>query len=257
MGITIADNDKLQFYLEEVYDSNCFDKQEMLTWEQQPTATKTNYDLARAYFECIVKATNTYEQNAGGGMAGRNCYESANQMADIGDEICKYIQQLASAGAANATDTADNAQTKEKLATMEPEIKKLTATIAAMTTKMSNNENRDPNIGTNRDGGRERVTRRPQMTRLRNMGALLPFARVPSSRRQPRQHHLQMEKGWAQQRRHLDKPPRWQHVLAMCQASGDQAARASNVERQVSPHQLTGTRVSNKQKKDSGNAAFF
>ncbi len=171
MDITIADNDKLQFYLEEVYDSNRFDKQEMLMWEQQPTATKTNYDLVQAYFERILKATNTYKQNAGGGMAGRNCYESANQMADAGDELHKYIQQLASAGAANATDTADNAQMKEKLATMETEIKKLTATIAAMTAKMSNNEIRNPNIGTNRDGSRECVTRWPQMTRLRNMGA--------------------------------------------------------------------------------------
>ncbi len=40
LDVTIADNDKLQFYLEEIYDSNCFDKQEMLMWEQQPAATK-------------------------------------------------------------------------------------------------------------------------------------------------------------------------------------------------------------------------
>ncbi len=46
LDITIIDNDKLQFYLEEIYDSNCFDKQEMLMWEQQQAATKTNYDLA-------------------------------------------------------------------------------------------------------------------------------------------------------------------------------------------------------------------
>jgi hypothetical protein len=157
--------------LEEVYNSNCFDKQEMLTWEQQPTAMKTNYNLAQAYFERIIKATNTYKQNAGGGTAGCNRYESANQMADVGNKIREYIQQLASAGAANATDTVDNAQMKKKLATMEAEIKKLTATIAAMTAKMSNNENRDSNIGANRDSGRERVTRWPQMTRLRNMGA--------------------------------------------------------------------------------------
>ncbi len=77
--------------MEEVYDSNRFNKQEMLTWEQQPTATKTDYDLAPAYFERIVKATNSYEQNAGGGMAGRNHYESANQMADVGDKIREYI----------------------------------------------------------------------------------------------------------------------------------------------------------------------
>ncbi len=60
--VTIADDDKLQFYLEEIYDSNHFDKQEMLTWERQPTATKTDFDLAKAHFEEIVNATDTYEQ---------------------------------------------------------------------------------------------------------------------------------------------------------------------------------------------------
>ena len=166
--VTIADDDKLQFYLEEIYDSNRFDKQEMLTWEQQPPAIKTDYDEAKAYFERIVKATDTYEQNAGGGTAGRNRYESANHMADYGDEIREYIQQLASAGAASATDAAANIQTKDKLSTMEAEIKKLTATIAAMAMKLTNNENRDPNAG---GGTGDRDSRRPQMKKLRNMGA--------------------------------------------------------------------------------------
>jgi hypothetical protein len=43
--VTIADKDKLQFYLEEMYDSNHFDKNEMLDCEQQITAIKTNYSL--------------------------------------------------------------------------------------------------------------------------------------------------------------------------------------------------------------------
>ena len=166
--VTIADDDKLQFYLEEIYDSNKFDKQEMLTWEQQPPAIKTDYDEAKAYFERIVKATDTYEQNAGGGTAGRNRYESANHMADYGNELREYIQQLASAGAASATDAAANIQTKDKLSTMEAEIKKLTATIAAMAMKLTNNENRDPNAG---GGTGDRDSRRPQMKKLRNMGA--------------------------------------------------------------------------------------
>ncbi len=44
--VTIADNNKLHFYLEEIYNSNCINKQEMLTWEQQPAATKIDYNLA-------------------------------------------------------------------------------------------------------------------------------------------------------------------------------------------------------------------
>ncbi len=108
--------------------------------------TKTDFDLAKAHFEEIVNATDTYEQNAGGGTAGCNRYESANQMADHGDEIREYIQQLASASAANnATATAANIQTTNKMTTMEEKIKKLTATIASMAHKLNNNPNPNPN----------------------------------------------------------------------------------------------------------------
>jgi hypothetical protein len=169
LDVTITDDDKLQFYLEEIYNSNRFDKQEMLTWEREPSATKTDFALAKAQFETIVNATDTYKQNAGGGTAGCNRYESANQMADYGDEIREYIQQLASASAANnATDTAANVQATNKLTTMEAEIKKLTATIASMANKI-NGKNINPNSG--ESGGGERDSRRPQMKKLRNMGA--------------------------------------------------------------------------------------
>ncbi len=164
--VTIADDDKLQFYLEEIYDSNRFNKQEMLTWEREPAATKTDFNLAKTHFETIIKATDTYEQNAGEGTAGRNRYKSADQMADYGVEIREYIQQLASASAAkNATNTAANIQTTNKLTTMDVEIKKLTVTIASMATKL-NNENINPN--SDNSGG---SSRRPQMIKLQNMGA--------------------------------------------------------------------------------------
>ncbi len=81
-NVTVADKDKLQFYLEQMYDSNHFDKNEMLTWEKQPTATKTDYDATKNYFEALVKAMDTYEMNAGGGTTGHNKYKSANQQAD-------------------------------------------------------------------------------------------------------------------------------------------------------------------------------
>ncbi len=134
-------------------------------------ATKTNYNLAQAYFEHIVNATNTYKQNTGGGMAGCNCYKFANQMAKYGNKMREYIQQLTSAGAANATDNASNMQTKEKQTMMEAKIKKLTATITAMAAKMTNNKNQGPNGGANGVGGRNCVSRRPQMTKIQNMGA--------------------------------------------------------------------------------------
>jgi hypothetical protein len=75
--VTIADEVKLQFYLEQMYDSNHFEKSEMLDWEKKPTIIKTNYDNAKDYFKALVKATNTYAQNTCGGNAGRNKYKSA------------------------------------------------------------------------------------------------------------------------------------------------------------------------------------
>ena len=43
-GITTSDKDKLQFYLEQMYPSNSFDKKEMTEWENKPEITKNNFN---------------------------------------------------------------------------------------------------------------------------------------------------------------------------------------------------------------------
>ena len=63
----------------------------MLTWEQQPVLIKTNFDRTKAYFKAIVKATDVYKQNTGGGLTRGNKFESANQLADIGNELREWI----------------------------------------------------------------------------------------------------------------------------------------------------------------------
>ncbi len=113
-NVTIADKDKLQFYLEQMYDSNHFDKNKMLAWEKQPTAIKTNYDATKKYFEALVKATDTYKMNAGGGTTGRNKYKSANQLADYGNEIWEYIAKIAGVSAGAASTLAANADATMK-----------------------------------------------------------------------------------------------------------------------------------------------
>ena len=95
LGVVISDEDKLQFYMEQIYASNCFDKMEMVDWENKPVNVKDNYDEAKLYFEVLVRDFETYTQNSGD--YGKKGYESANQMADVGDEIWKYIQEIASA----------------------------------------------------------------------------------------------------------------------------------------------------------------
>jgi len=86
--------------MEKTYASNCFDKKEMVDWENKPIAIKDDYDEAKLYFEGLVRDVKTYTQNSGGN-SGKKGYESANQMADVGDEIRKYIQEIASASVAS------------------------------------------------------------------------------------------------------------------------------------------------------------
>ena len=45
--VTIDDEDKLQFYLEQMYDSNHFKKSKMLDWEKKPSIIKTDYTTAK------------------------------------------------------------------------------------------------------------------------------------------------------------------------------------------------------------------
>ncbi len=162
--VMIADKDKLQFYLEQMYDSNHFDKSKMLAWEKQPTATKTDYDAAKNYFEALVKATDTYEMNAGGGTTGRNKYKSANQLADYGNEIWEYIAKIA--GVSASSQAANSDATTKQVAEMAAQIKALTE---AVTQLAAMKENTNPNA-TRVNGGGNHEIRRPQRKKLRNMG---------------------------------------------------------------------------------------
>jgi hypothetical protein len=46
-GITISDEDKLQFYLKQMYASNHFDKKEMTEWENKPILIKDDFVEAK------------------------------------------------------------------------------------------------------------------------------------------------------------------------------------------------------------------
>jgi hypothetical protein len=47
-GIVISNGNKLQFCLKQIYASNCFDKTEMVTWENKPIIIKDDYTQAKA-----------------------------------------------------------------------------------------------------------------------------------------------------------------------------------------------------------------
>ncbi len=141
----------------------------MLDWEKKPWVTKADYVAAKDYFEELVRVTDTYAQNAGGGTAGRNKYESANQLADIGNEIREYIANLASAMSGATQEQAANTMAKpNQFNAMAAQIKALTDAVAKLAAAK---ENKDPNAGGGGGKNGDRESRRPQMTKLRNMGA--------------------------------------------------------------------------------------
>jgi hypothetical protein len=86
LDVVISDKDKLQFFLEQIYVSNCFNKAEMVAWENKPILIKDDYGKAKRYFETLVKDFKTYTQNSGGTI-GKAGYNSVNQVAYVGNEI--------------------------------------------------------------------------------------------------------------------------------------------------------------------------
>jgi hypothetical protein len=87
-GITVSDEDKLQFYHKQMYASNPFDIKAMTEWENKPKAIKDSFDKATTYFEVLVRDYEVYKQNSGS-TAGKHRYKSANQAtkADCGNKL--------------------------------------------------------------------------------------------------------------------------------------------------------------------------
>jgi hypothetical protein len=125
--------------MEQIYASNCFGEKEMVDWGNKPINIKDNYNKAKLYFEGLVQDFETYTQNSGGN-SGKRGYESANQMADVGNEIRKYIQEIASASVASNKKMAewaanDNKKSKAKdaqLQAMTAQIQTLINTVATL-----------------------------------------------------------------------------------------------------------------------------
>ncbi len=147
-----------------MYNSNHFNKNEMLDWEKQPTATKTDYNAAKNYFEALVKAMDTYVMNAGGGTTGRNKYKSANQLSNYGKEIREYIAKIS--GVSASSQAANTDATTKQVAEMAAQIKALTE---AFTQLAATKENANSNA-TKGNGGSDRKIRQLQKKKLRNMG---------------------------------------------------------------------------------------
>jgi len=75
IGVVISGEDKLQFYMEQIYASNCFDKKGMVNWENKPVNIKDDYNEAKLYFEGLVQDFETYTQSSGGDSSKKGLQE--------------------------------------------------------------------------------------------------------------------------------------------------------------------------------------
>jgi hypothetical protein len=176
-GITISDEDKLQFYLEQMYASNHFDKKEMTEWENKIIAINDDFNEAKLYFEGLVKDYEVYVQNSND-TAGKHNFESTNQAinADAGDELQKYIVSIAQA-AVTQEEQAANIRDSFKASSdaMAAQIKTMSDQIAQLTKKLDNKENTPYGGGGGGGGGgrlrdRERGPVAIQYEKPRSMG---------------------------------------------------------------------------------------
>jgi hypothetical protein len=125
-----------------------------------------------------------YMQNSGG-ETGKIGYEIANHMAEVGNEIRKYIQDIASATIADKEKTAENLAniseaSRAKVAQIDSitaQIKLLTNTIILLSKSLANKEtngsggNNGGGNGSGSNGGEGRVCEGKQTwIPIRNMG---------------------------------------------------------------------------------------
>ncbi len=103
--------------------------------------TKTDFTLARDFFKKLIKSYDTYEQNAG--AASKNAYDIASRLADVGNKLHKYINQVAAANAQLKKSTAANIR-NNKDSDFVADVKKLTKALAQLTKMVTNKENRPP-----------------------------------------------------------------------------------------------------------------
>jgi hypothetical protein len=159
-GINISNEDKLQFYLEQMYSCNQFDQTQITAWESKTKAIKTNWTETKQYFEGLVRDFEIYEQNSSGTM-GIGKYKSANQAtkAAKGNKLRHYIATIAAAAVAKDDKqdmiTANICNTaQKKTGKMVMQLKLLSNAVATLTITLATRKNNGGgNVGSGGSSG--------------------------------------------------------------------------------------------------------
>ena len=190
-GVTVTDEEICDHYVIQMYSRGVFDKSEMTEYEKKADPQKT-WAATQAYFEDVVDEHEEYENNTGGSNK-RVKFDSAASVheadEDLGDDLRRYIESLASEKEANKENVANmQATTDQMLAIhnnykgqmeskdnqikeMVAQVKALTESVTVLTTMVTNQQRGGGGGDDNKrvdDGKRRRGNPRPLKEKRRD-----------------------------------------------------------------------------------------
>ena len=182
-NITIEDEDVKEHYIVQMYESNAFSEADMKQWEDKTEAEKDDWAIMKRFFRDKMALNEAYNNNNEGNSAAlygssANVTEQEEKLADMGDKIREYIQQLTGAKENVPPPSNYSSNTSSNKATDELNKRMLKIEELLTTLTFANNKNRggggDDKDKDDKDRdkrkGRSRRNRDEPETRHRNMG---------------------------------------------------------------------------------------
>ena len=180
-NIRISVEDKLQHFLEEMYDSALFERRDYSEWENRPDEEK-DWDEATEYYQGLIDAMDSFNENIGG-TAKRAKFESAAHVKDETEKddaaLNAFLQsqstttELVQAVTSNQTNMATiQTEMQSMLQSLSSQLKASNAQIAASNSQIAalqkqilqNNSNKQGTIAevkketdTNANRGKENI----------------------------------------------------------------------------------------------------
>jgi len=167
-NITIDEEDIKEHYMVQMYQSRAFAEADMKEWENKSVADRDDWSIMKRFFRDKMTLNEAYTNNNEGNEA--NVYgssanitdEQEDKLADMGDQIREYIQQITQAkeNVPPTTKTNTNTETSSTGNTAVDEMNKRMAKLENMISNMCNNNNgncggggNNNNNNNNRNGG--------------------------------------------------------------------------------------------------------
>jgi hypothetical protein len=158
-NITIDEEDIKEHYMVQMYHSRAFAEADMKEWENKSVADRDDWTIMKRFFRDKMTLNEAYTNNNEGNEA--NVYgssanitdEQEDKLADMGDQIREYIQQITQAkeNVPPTTKTNTNTKTSSTGNTAVDEMNKRMAKLENMISTMCNSNNNNSNRG---GGGR-------------------------------------------------------------------------------------------------------